>query len=133
MAWLTGRMLLIALLVLGAGAAALAPATAGAHGVYDHQPSHLGDDGGPGHAGNQKPQIHAGLSQSCPAVPGRWCCCGSLFALSCGGKTATGGCLGWSLVLQVGVGATGFMPRAEAPRSGPSLSAARPRAPPAYS
>jgi hypothetical protein len=128
---LTERMLLIALLVLTAGIAVLAPETANAHSQYVHQPSHV-DASGPAHAGSQAPEVHAGLSQSCPAVPGRWCCCGSLLALSGGGKAAASGSDGWSLALDVGSGGTGFKPRAQLPPSAALPSRARPRAPPAF-
>jgi hypothetical protein len=75
----------------------------------------------------------AALTRSCPGVPGKFCCCGALFALGGTGKAAVIHSAGWTLRIEPTAVPTLFTPLALAPRPAPSLSKPHPRAPPLFS
>jgi hypothetical protein len=117
------RALVFLLLVLGTSVAALTPQAAHAHDRYAHQPATAHDQAVAG--------AHAGvLSQSCPAVPGRMCCCGSVAALAGSGKVSVVNCSSWHLAVALATAGVKFENSSILPPAARPLSQARPRAPP---
>jgi hypothetical protein len=111
------RALVLLLLVLGTSLAAHA------HDQYAHQSSTAHDEA--------LVSAHASvLSQSCPAVPGRMCCCGSLAALAGSGKVSLVNCSSWNLAVALATTAVKFENSSTLPLAARRSFEARPRAPP---
>jgi hypothetical protein len=70
------------------------------------------------------------LSQPCPRVPGRLCCCGSVVALPGGATVPVVDCGSWRLASAVAASADNFQKASGLHRVAPLSSQGRPRAPP---
>ena len=114
-------LLPLALLVFGTG-------VANAHDGYAHE-APKADDAGL----TQLSSGGAALSPSCPGVPGKFCCCGTIAAVSGAAKAVIAVSGYWTLHLEPQVGASSSFNISPAPRAAPLLSPARPRAPPELS
>jgi len=118
---LSNRAWLVAALVLSALWLAAVPRSAGAH---DHPPA--GESGTALHAD----AVAHGWSQSCPANPGRMCCCAGVFALAGPGKVTPANSQAWTLAVAPAAGAAKFATSSVPPIAALPLYQARPRAPP---
>ena len=118
------RALVLLLLLLGSSLAVLLPQVAHAHDRYAHESAVAADQAMPD-AG-----AVAALSQPCPRVPGRLCCCGSVVALPGGATVQVVNCSSWNLALAVRPGAVSFLETSDFQLAAPPLSQGRPRAPP---
>jgi hypothetical protein len=118
-AWLVAALVLSALL-LGA-----APRSAGAH---DHPPSSESSEAAG--AGLNAGSVAPGWSQSCPANPGRMCCCAGVFALVGAGKVTPTNAGAWTPAVAPAAGAEKFSASSIAPIAALPRYQARPRAPP---
>lgn len=115
MAALIPRALVVLLLLLAPSLAAHA------HDPYSHQQAAVEHDAGVLEAGS--------LSQPCPLVPGRLCCCAGVVALPGGATVSVINCGTSEAVLAVAT-ADDFQESSSLQRVAPLPSEGRPRAPP---
>ncbi len=118
---LSNRVWLVAALVLSTLLLAAVPRSAEAH---DHPPS------SESRAALDADAVAPGWSQSCPANPGRMCCCAGVFALAGAGKPTPANSQAWTLAVAPAAGAAKFAASSVPPIAALLLHQARPRAPP---
>ena len=118
---LSNRAWLVAALVLSALLLGAAPRSAGAH---DHPPS------SESRAALNAESVALGWTQSCPANPGRMCCCAGVFALVGAGKVTPANAGGWIPTVAPAARAEKFAASSIAPLAARPQHQARPRAPP---
>jgi len=118
---LSNRAWLVAALVLSALLLGAAPRSAGAH---DHPPPAESE------SALNADSVAPGWSQSCPANPGRMCCCAGVFALVGAGKVTPANAGAWTPAVAPAARAEKFAASSIAPIAARPLHQARPRAPP---